>query len=127
MQEITKVKLLRASSHASALFSWSVIFIGVPIAILLISNDPLVRDSAKEAINFQISMIIITCIAVGLLFTVIGIPVAILMFIYVAVASLVLPIIAIVSVCADPEKAYRYPLTIRLIKPTLPEKICTTI
>jgi uncharacterized Tic20 family protein len=127
MQEITKTKLLRAACHASALASWSVITVGVPIAALLMSNDPLVRDSAKESINFQISMILITIIGVALLFTVIGIPLGILVLAYVGLASLVLPIIAIVSVCADPEKSYRYPLTIRLLKPTLPEKICTSI
>lgn len=127
MQEITKTKLLRASCHASALFSWSVIFVGLPIAVLFISDDPLIRDSAKEAINFQISMIILTIIATVLFFTVIGIPLAVLMYAYVGIASLVLPIIAIVSVCADPDKVYRYPLTVRLIKPSIPEKICANV
>ncbi len=117
MEEMTKRKVLRAACHASALASWSVIVVGVPVAVLLLSDDPLVRDSAKEAINFSISIILITCIAVGLIFTIIGLPLSILLFIYVALATIILPIVAIVSVCADPDKTYRYPFTIRLIKP----------
>ena len=127
MQESTKIKLLRASCHASALASWSVIVIGLPIAVLLMNNDPLVRDSAKEAINFQISMIIITAIAGALFFSVIGIPLAFLLWGYVGLASLILPIIAIISVCADPDKTYRYPFTIRLIKPSEPDRISASL
>ena len=123
----TKRKLLRASCHASALISWSIVTIGLPIAVLLLTDDPLVKDSAKEAINFQITMIILTCIASALFVSVLGIPLAVVMFCYIGIVSLVLPIIAIVSVCADPERTYRYPLTIRLVKPTLPERIGTTL
>lgn len=127
MQESTKKRLLRASCHASALVSWSVVTIGLPIAVLLLNDDPLVKDSAKEAINFQITMIILAAIAGGLFFTVVGIPLAILMFAYIGLASLVLPIVAIVSVCADPDRTYRYPLTLRLIKPTVPDRIASSV
>lgn len=126
MEESTKRKVLRASSHASALFSWSVIVIGAPIAILLLSEDPLVKDSAKEAINFQITMIILTAISTALFFTIIGAPLAFLGWGYVGLASLILPIIAIVSVLADSDKPYRYPLTWRLIKSSIPDQISTT-
>lgn len=126
MQETTKRKILRASCHASALVSWSMVAIGLPIAVLLLSDDPMVKDSAKEAINFQITMIVLTWISVGLFFTVLGIPLALVIFAYVGIASLILPIVAIVSVCSDPERTYRYPLIIRLIKPSLPDRIATT-
>ncbi|MBX9573498.1 MAG: DUF4870 domain-containing protein [Candidatus Obscuribacterales bacterium] len=126
MQKSTTIKVLRASCHASALVSWSVVSIGLPIAVLLLNDDPFVKDSAKEAINFQITMIILTAIAGALFVSVLGIPLALLMFAYIGIASLIFPIIAIVSVCADPEKTYRYPLTVRLIKPSMPDRIATT-
>lgn len=116
MDATTKRKLLRASCHAAALCSWSVVVIGVPIGALIISNDPLVRDSAREAINYSISVIIFALVAVGLCFTIIGIPAAMLIFVGLAIATAILPILAIISVLSDPDARYRYPLTIRLLK-----------
>ncbi len=58
-------------------------------------------------------------VAGAICFTVIGIPLGILMFIILGLASTILPIVAIASVVADPTRSYRYPFTIRLIKPTL--------
>lgn len=123
MEEITKRKLLRSACHASALASWSVLVIGVPIAILMFNDDPLVKDSAKEALNFSISIIIWALLSLGICFTVIGIPLGVLMLIILGLASTILPIIAIVSVCADPKKTYRYPFTFRLINPGDPKEI----
>lgn len=108
-------KLLRSACHGAALASWSVVILGIPIAALLISDDPLVRDSAKEAINFSVSMYLWAAICVGLLFTLIGIPAAIAGFMIFGFVSLVFPVIAIVSVCTDPERRFRYPFTVRFL------------
>jgi uncharacterized Tic20 family protein len=51
-----KRKLLSALSHGSIFFNALVLAVGIPIAILFISDDPVVKDSAKEAINFHINM-----------------------------------------------------------------------
>jgi uncharacterized protein len=117
----TKRKLLRVLSHGSALTSWTVIFIGLPLAVLLLDDDPLVRDSAKEALNFIISQYLWIGIFTALLFTIIGIPAAIIGFVLLAVISAIFPFIAIISVLTDPEKRFRYPLTIRLIPSDRPQ------
>lgn len=51
-----KRKLLSALSHGSIFFSTLMFSIGVPIAILMISDDPVVKANAKEAINFSFNV-----------------------------------------------------------------------
>jgi uncharacterized Tic20 family protein len=111
----TKRKLLRVICHAAALTSWSAVVIGAPIAVLIISEDPLVKDSAREAINYSLTVLIIVGLLLALCLTIIGIPFAILGYIVVAVASTILPIIAIVTVCVDSDKPFRYPCILRII------------
>ena len=127
MNEITKRKLLRASCHASALVSWSVVVIGLPIAVLLLTEDQLAKDSAKEALNFQLNMILLTFTGGILWHTFIGIPLAVILFAYVGIVSLVCPLLAIISVCSSPEKAYRYPLTFRFVNKEEPPKITAAL
>ena len=66
--------------------------------------------SAKESLNFQISVILWALVSWLLCLIVIGIP----MLIAVAIAAIVLPIIAAVKVSDG--ISYRYPLTLRLFK-----------
>ena len=95
--------------------AWAVIpGIGGVIASLIIWQmkkdlHPFVNQSGKEAINFQISMLIYGAIALLLCF--IGIGVFLLPI--VAIVDLILAIIA--GIKAADGKAYRYPLTIRFI------------
>ncbi|NEQ95217.1 MAG: DUF4870 domain-containing protein [Cyanothece sp. SIO2G6] len=51
-----KRKLLSALSHGSILFSTLMFSVGVPIVIWLVSDDPVVRENAKEAINFSFNV-----------------------------------------------------------------------
>lgn len=92
-------------------------FLG-PLVIWLIKKDtmPFVDDQGKEALNFNITLAIIfvaltifsvVTLGIGLL---IAVPVAIL----VGIGALVLIIIA--SIKAKDGVAYRYPLTLRLVK-----------
>jgi len=101
---------------SSAFGGWGY-FIG-PLVIWLIKKDtlPFVADQAKEALNFAITVSIIfvvlwiltvVTLGIGMLLTV---PV---MFI-VGIAALVFTIIAAVK--ANNGEAYRYPLTLRLVK-----------
>lgn len=115
MNDRTKQKLLRSICHASALASPTLVVLGVPIAVLFVSDDPLVKDSAKEALNFVISLYLWSVLFGALMFTLIGIPAAILGFFALWAGSTIFPILAIASVCADPEKQYRYPLTIHFL------------
>ena len=95
--------------------------IGLPIGILFYSDDPLVKDSAKEALNFIISQVIWSIIFIVACMTVIGIPVGVGGFWLLGIVTLVLPIVAIASVIADPDKPFRYPFTFRLIPSGTPQ------
>jgi uncharacterized protein len=51
-----KRKLLSALAHGSIFISALVVSIAIPIAILFISEDSLIQDNAKEAINFHLNV-----------------------------------------------------------------------
>ena len=100
----------------SAAGGWGT-FIG-PLVIWLVKKDtmPFVNDQGKEALNFNITVAII-CLALVLLSIVtlgIGLIIAIPAWVIVGIAWLVLTILAAVK--ANEGVAYRYPLTLRLIK-----------
>ena len=83
-----------------------------PLVVWLIKKDefPFVNEQGKESLNFQISMSIYALVCFPLMFVLIGIP----LLIAVVIADLVLVIMAALK--AYEGIAYRYPLTIRLIK-----------
>lgn len=97
------------------------VVLGVPIAVLFVSDDPLVKDSAREAINFAVSMYLWTALFGALMFTLIGIPAAVLGFVALWAGSMIFPIVAIASVVGDPEKQYRYPFTIHFLNSDKPQ------
>ncbi|MDX2213293.1 MAG: DUF4870 domain-containing protein [Oculatellaceae cyanobacterium bins.114] len=109
MDDLEQRKILSVISHAALLLSSTVVAIAVPIVILLISTDPIVQVNAREAINFSINLLIYGVILVVLAISLIGLPVAILLGCVLFVASLILPIIAIVSTATNPDTPYRYP------------------
>jgi len=86
-------------------------FIG-PLVIWLVKKDEdsFVDDQGKEALNFQITIVIAMAVASLLTFICIGIP----LLIAIPIVDLVFCIIA--SVKASSGVAYRYPLTIRFLK-----------
>ncbi|UCF00469.1 MAG: DUF4870 domain-containing protein [Planctomycetota bacterium] len=94
--------------HLLAIFT---AFIG-PLIIWLMKkdDDPFINDQGKEALNFQIT-VLIAMIASGLLsFVCIGF----ILMPLVWIVDLVFCIIA--SIKASGGQAYRYPLSIRLVK-----------
>ena len=104
----------------SHLFGWGC-FLG-PLIIWLLKKDtlPFVNDQGKEALNFNITAAIIgfgllvlsvplTIVTLGL-WLILAVPVAILL----GIAWLVVTIIAAVK--ANEGVAYRYPVSLRLIK-----------
>ena len=101
-------------SHLSALVGYSIVPFGnvvAPLIIWLIRKDQswFVDDQAKEAINFQISMVIYALISIPLVLLLIGI--VLLIFLY--VFGIVMVIIAAIK--ANDGVQYRYPVTIRFI------------
>lgn len=111
MESVEQRKLLSALAHGSALFSSTFICIGVPIVILMISEDPVVKANAKEVLNLYLSLYIYAFFSLILFFLLIGFPLLIL----VCIASFVLPIIALVKVLSNPDRPYQYPLVIHIL------------
>lgn len=106
-----KRKLLNALSHGSIFFNALVLSVGVPIAILFVFEDPVVKDSAKEAINFHINMWFWSVVFGFLAFFLIGLPLLGILFI----VEIVMPILAIISSLSNPDTVYRYPFILRLL------------
>ncbi len=85
-------------------------FIG-PLVIWLVKKDEsaFVDDQGKEALNFQISILIYAMICVPLVFVIVGI----FLLMALGLFSLVVEIIA--AIRANEGQAYRYPMCMRLI------------
>ncbi|MBD2313438.1 DUF4870 domain-containing protein [Desertifilum sp. FACHB-1129] len=109
-----KRKLLSALSHGSIFFSATLVSIGIPVAILFVSEDPIVKENAKEAINFHINVWLYGAIIGVLSFLTLGL----LGFILFPIWFLVhwgLSIRAILFSLSEVERAYRYPFIFRVV------------
>lgn len=83
-----------------------------PLVVWLVKKDtmPFVADQGKEALNFNITVLIGIIIGFILTFVLIGL----LVLIVVGLAWLVLTIMA--ALAANKGESYRYPFTLRLVK-----------
>ena len=83
-----------------------------PLIVWLIKREeyPLVADQGKEALNFQITILILVAACIPLCFLCIGIP----LIIGVALLNLIFVIVAAIK--ANEGVKYRYPFALRLIK-----------
>ena len=99
--------------HLSTLAGFLVPFGNIigPLVVWLVKKDeyPLVNDQGKEALNFQLSLVIYFIVSVILCFVLIGIPILLGLLIF----NIIMTIIAAVK--ANEGTAYRYPLTIRFL------------
>jgi uncharacterized Tic20 family protein len=94
--------------HLLALFTG---FIG-PLVIWLIKKDelPLVDDQGKEALNFQITVLLAMAVSGVLMCIVVGV------FLAIAVGIVDVVYIIIACVKVNEGQRYRYPFCLRLIK-----------
>ena len=101
-------------AHLSALIGFIIPFGSIigPLVIWLTKGKEMefVGTEAKEALNFQITMLIAFLICWVLVFVLIGF----LLMALVAIADLILVIMAAVS--ASKGQPYRYPFALRLVK-----------
>jgi hypothetical protein len=114
MYDTDKRKLLSALSHGSIFFSTAILSIGIPIAVLFVSDDPVVKENATEAINFHFNVWLYGAIITVLAILTLGL----LGFILGPIFYLVhwgLSIWAIVSCLNNPDQAFRYPFIFRLV------------
>ncbi|VXD17679.1 conserved membrane hypothetical protein [Planktothrix serta PCC 8927] len=110
--ERDKRLILSALSHGAIFFSATLVAIGIPIAILFLSKDPVVKANARESLNFHINLYIYAFIFVLLTFVLIGFPLLVVL----GLVSFIMPILAIVSVVSNPDKPYSYPFIFRIIQ-----------
>jgi len=99
-------KTLEVITHIIGLFTY---FIGA-LVIMLVSEDKEVKKHAKNALNWQLSMIIYSIISIILVFIIIGI----LLLIAIIVLNIIFCIIAAVK--ASEGKLWKYPLSIQFFK-----------
>jgi uncharacterized protein len=92
----------------------SVLSIGVPIAIMLVSDDPVVKENAKESINFHLNLWLmgilfgaLYVVLIGFLLSPILVPVALLY-------NCAFPTWAVYKSLVEPNVAHRYPFIICL-------------
>lgn len=114
MYDSDKRKLLSLVCHGAIFFSTLVFSIGAPIAVLLVSDDPVVKENATEAINFHLNVWFYSAVIGVLSFLTIGLAALIL----VPIGYLVhwgLTIMAILQVLQDPNQPYRYPFIFRIV------------
>jgi uncharacterized protein len=104
-------KILSIVSHGAILLSSTLVAIAIPIVILLTTDDAIVKENAKESLNFHINLYVYAIVFILLIFVMIGIPLLILLWI----ANFVLPIIAVVKVLDNPGVPYRYPFIFRVL------------
>lgn len=101
-------KTIAALTHASGILFGFI----VPLVVWLLKKDQsaYLAENAKEALNFQITMLIAFVVSSMLIAVLIGL----LLFPLVFVANVVLCIVAAVK--TNNGETYRYPMTLRLIK-----------
>ena len=113
MYDTDSRKLLSALSHGAIFLNFIVVPIAIPIVIFFITQDPVVKDNAKEALNFYLNVWLFGII-IGVLATVtFGLlsPLLALWF----VVHWGLTIWALSHVLGDSEKPFRYPFIFRVI------------
>ncbi|MDC0833295.1 hypothetical protein AY599_20675 [Leptolyngbya valderiana BDU 20041] len=108
-------KLFSILSHAAIFFSWTIVSFGIPIVLFLISEDSVVKNNAKESLNFHLNVYIYGAIVAVLTALVITIPVAIVLGALLGIAIIVLPILAILKIASNPDTPYRYPFVFRVL------------
>ncbi|GAB1542386.1 hypothetical protein NUACC21_50600 [Scytonema sp. NUACC21] len=111
MEQVSQRKLFSVLCHGAIFFSSTIVSVGVPIGILLTTEDSIVKENAKESLNFHINLYIYAFIFTLLIFLVIGIPLLVIL----GIISIVMPIIAIIRVLDNPDTPYRYPFILRLV------------
>ena len=111
-RDIRKIAMLCHIVALVGLLGNGIGFILGPLIVWLVKREDhdFINEQGKEAVNFQITMMLAMIVAVPLIFVVIGIPLALI----IGIAMTVLPVIAAIK--ANDGESYKYPLTYRFLK-----------
>jgi uncharacterized Tic20 family protein len=110
--ETDKRKLLSAACHASIFLSAAVVSIAIPLGILFISDDSVVKENAKEALNFHLNVWLYGVIIGVLSFITLGLAGFVFGPLWL-VLHLGLSIWAVYQCLKSPDTAVRYPFIFR--------------
>ena len=111
--QLDKQKILSIAAHSSIFISALVVSIAIPITIYFVSDDLVVQENAKEAINFHLNVWLIGGVIVilsVLTFGFVGFITAPIWFVY----HWGLSVLAIIH-CLKADNAYRYPFIFRVM------------
>jgi len=121
MYDTDKRKLLSILCHGAIFFSTGFVSVGLPITILFLTDDPVIKDNAKESINFHFNVwlygIILGVFFGTLAFITFGLLLP-LLWLVMGIGYLLhwgLTILAIIRVLGNPETSFRYPFIFRLV------------
>ena len=109
--ERDKRKVLSAICHGSTFFSQLLLSAGIPAVLMVVSDDAVVKENAKEALNFHITLWLYSVVIGILMWLLIGW----LLIVPLAIFQTLLPIWAIWSSFSRPDTAFRYPLIFRIL------------
>jgi uncharacterized protein len=113
MYDTDKRKLLSALCHGAIFLSTMLVSVCIPIFITFVTDDPVVRENAKESINFHINVWVYGFI--------LGILVSMTWGVLVPLAGIgfflhwTLTVFALFYVLSDTAKPFRYPFIFRLL------------
>ncbi|MEL6438944.1 MAG: DUF4870 domain-containing protein [Cyanobacteria bacterium J06621_8] len=109
-----KRKLLSALAHGSIFLSILVLSVGIPVAILSVSEDDVIKENAKEAINFHLNVWLVGGVITILSFLTFGLVGFILAPIWLII-HWGLSIWAVIQCLQAPDQSFRYPFIFRVV------------
>jgi uncharacterized protein len=114
-----KRKLFSLLCHGSIFFGPLLISILVPLAVLLTFDDAVIKETAKETLNYHLNLWFYQAIVVGLgaffTFLIITIPLAWILGTLFFLFNLIPPIFGILATLSNPNETYRYPFILRVV------------
>lgn len=110
MHDPTTRKLLSALAHAAIFFNGFLISVAVPIAILALSEDPVVKRNAVESLNFHLNVFAWYLLCLPLVLLCVGL----FLLPMVWAISAIAPVVAIVGVLSNPDEPFEYPFIARV-------------
>jgi uncharacterized protein len=113
--DTNKRKLLSVLCHGSIFLSSLVFSAGIPLVINFISDDPAVKTSAREALNFHLNIWVYETILAILAFTIIALPLVWAIAPFFFLFHWIPAILAIVSSITNPDEPYKYPFIVRIL------------
>lgn len=106
-------KLFSALSHGANFFNFIAIPIAIPIVIFFTTEDSVVKDNAKEAVNFYLNVWLCGLIIGAMVWATFGLLTPLLGIWFVLHWGLT--IWALFNVLGDSSKPFRYPFIFRII------------